>query len=66
MLTIDSFTRTKISEFNLVARNQDILRFDIPMENPFFMDKGQSFEKAVHIELNLHVVKVSIIYQALV
>ena len=62
MFAIDSFARTEIGKLDLVARNEDILRFDIPMENPFSMYKSKCLKQPIHIELNFHVVKVTVIY----
>ena len=66
VLAVNPLTGPEISQFYLVAGNENILWLDISMENAFFVYKCQSLEKSVHVELNFHMVKIAVIYQTLI
>lgn len=52
MFAVNSLTRSKIRQLNNIPSDQYIFRFDIPVEDAFFMDVGDGFEEEVHVVLD--------------
>lgn len=55
--TVSSFTRTKICNFNKISFNQNILRFNVPMEDAFPVHKLKSTKNLKHVKFDFLVGK---------
>lgn len=61
-----TFAGAKVGQLDALARDENIFRFDITMENSFPVDIFDGFEKLIHVCFDLVLVKVLVPDQALV
>ena len=66
LLVVESFAGTVVRQFDLVARNQHIFRFDVAMKNSLLVAEGDGFEEAVHVVFDLHGTESAVVHQSLI
>lgn len=61
-----TFAGAKVSKFNRIALDEDVLGFDIPMEDAFLMDELNCFQQPVHECLDSSMTGVGVLHQKLI